>query len=39
MAKCILRNDYWCKGIGQSQPKSDAYIRFKEIKKAKKEIK
>lgn len=41
MAKCILRNDYWCKGIGQSQPKSDAYIRFKEIKKSKqiKEIK
>lgn len=35
MAKCILRNDYWCKGIGQSQPKSDAYIRFKEIKKNK----
>lgn len=36
MAKCILRNDYWCKGIGQSQPKSDAYIRFKEIKNSKK---
>ena len=35
MSKCILRNDYWCKGIGQSQPKSDAYIRFKEIKKVK----
>lgn len=33
MAKCILRNDYWCKSLGQSQPKSDAYLQFKEIKK------
>ena len=38
MAKTILRNDYWCKGLGQTQPKSDAYIRFKELKKAKKEM-
>lgn len=33
MCKVILRNDYWCKGLGQTQPKSDAYIQFKEIKK------
>jgi predicted phosphoadenosine phosphosulfate sulfurtransferase len=33
MCKVILRNDYWCKGLGQTQPKSDAYIRFKEMKK------
>lgn len=32
MAKCILRNDYWCKGLGQTQPKSDAYNRFKAMK-------
>jgi len=32
MAKCILRNDYWCKGLGQSQPKSDAYQKFKYLK-------
>lgn len=32
MAKCLLRNDYWCKGLGQTQPKSAAYQRFKEIK-------
>lgn len=32
MARCILRNDYWCKGLGQSQPKSDAYEKFKSIK-------
>lgn len=33
LCKVILRNDYWCKGLGQTQPKSDAYIQFKEIKK------
>lgn len=33
MCKVLLRNDYWCKGLGQTQPKSDAYIQFKEIKK------
>jgi predicted phosphoadenosine phosphosulfate sulfurtransferase len=32
MCRCILRNDYWCKGLGQTQPKSDAYVAFKEIK-------
>lgn len=36
MAKTLLRNDYWCKGLGFSQPKSDAYQMFKEMKKAKK---
>ena len=33
MCKVILRNDYWCKSLGQTQPKSDAYLQFKEIKK------
>ncbi|KPK95806.1 hypothetical protein AMJ80_03600 [bacterium SM23_31] len=32
MCKTILRNDYWCKGLGQSQPKSEAYQIFKELK-------
>lgn len=36
MCKVILRNDYWCKGLGQTQPKSEAYMIFKEIKKSKK---
>lgn len=36
MCKVLLRNDYWCKGLGQTQPKSEAYQKFKEIKKAKK---
>lgn len=32
MCKVILRNDYWCKGLGQTQPLSDAYDKFKQIK-------
>lgn len=33
MCKVILRNDYWCKSLGQTQPLSDAYQHFKELKK------
>jgi predicted phosphoadenosine phosphosulfate sulfurtransferase len=33
MCKCLLRNDYWCKGLGQTQPKSEAYQKYKEMKK------
>lgn len=36
MCRVILRNDYWCKGLGQTQPKSDAYGKFKEIKNKRK---
>lgn len=32
MCRVILRNDYWCKGLGQTQPKSEAYQKYKEIK-------
>lgn len=32
MARCILRNDYWCKGLGQTQPLSEAYEKYKQIK-------
>lgn len=35
MCKVILRNDYWCKSLGQTQPKSEAYEIFKELKKNK----
>lgn len=35
MAKSLLRNDFWCKGLGFSQPKSDAYNLFKQLKKNK----
>jgi len=36
MAKTLLRNDYWCKGLGFTQPKSDAYQLYKQLKKNKK---
>jgi predicted phosphoadenosine phosphosulfate sulfurtransferase len=36
MCKVILRNDYWCKGLGQTQPLSDAYGKFKAIKQLRK---
>jgi predicted phosphoadenosine phosphosulfate sulfurtransferase len=37
MCKVLLRNDYWCKGLGQTQPLSDSYQKFKEIKAKRKE--
>lgn len=36
LAKVLLRNDWWCKGLGQQQPKSEAYGTYLVIKKAKK---
>lgn len=33
LVKVLLRNDWWCKGLGMTQPKSEAYGRFKEMKK------
>jgi predicted phosphoadenosine phosphosulfate sulfurtransferase len=36
MARCILRNDYYCKGLGQTQPLSEAYEKFKAIKQKRK---
>lgn len=34
MCKAILRNDHWCKGLGLTQPKSEAYGKYLKIKKA-----
>lgn len=39
MCKTLLRNDYWCKSLGQTQPKSEAYKKYLEIKKEKTLIK
>lgn len=36
MAKVLLRNDWWCKGLGLQQPKSQAYEKYMAIKKARK---
>ncbi len=37
MCKVILRNDYWCKGLGFTQPKSEAYEKYKELMRNNKE--
>lgn len=37
MAKVLLRNDWWCKGLGQTQPKSAAYQQYKQIKHIRKQ--
>ncbi len=39
MCRCILRNDYYCKGLGQTQPKSEAYGKYKAIKEVEKKNK
>lgn len=36
MCKVLLRNDWWCKGLGLTQPRSDAYGVYLEVKKARK---
>lgn len=37
MCKVLLRNDWWCKGLGLTQPKSEAYGKYLEIKKLNKQ--
>jgi predicted phosphoadenosine phosphosulfate sulfurtransferase len=36
VCKSLLRNDYWCKGLGFSQHKSDGYIKYLELMKRRK---
>lgn len=36
MCKVLLRNDWWCKGLGLTQPKSAAYDRYMKIKRERK---
>lgn len=33
LCKVLLRNDHWCKGLGMTQPKSEAYKKYLELKK------
>lgn len=35
LCKVLLRNDWWCKGLGMTQPKSEAYGRYLALKRAK----
>lgn len=37
VCKTLLRNDYWCKGLGFSQQKSDAYQKYLDRVKRKRE--
>lgn len=37
IVKTLLRNDYWCKGLGFTQQKSDAYQRYLELMKRRRE--
>lgn len=37
LCRVLLRNDYWCKGLGLTQPKSEAYGKYLKIKKEKAE--
>ena len=36
ICKVLLRNDWWCKGLGLTQPKSAAYDRYMQIKRDRK---
>ncbi len=33
LCKCLLRNDWWCKGLGMQQPKSAAYEKYLNIRR------
>ena len=38
VCKSLLRNDFWCKGLGFTQHKTDAYVKYLELKKKQREI-
>lgn len=38
VCKSLLRNDYWCKGLGFSQQKSNAYDAYRKRIKARREL-
>jgi len=37
ICKSLLRNDYWCKGLGFTQHKTEAYQKYLDMKKRKRE--
>ena len=37
MCKVLLGNDYWCKGLGQTQPKSAAYQEYRAMVRERRE--
>lgn len=36
LCKVLLRNDWWCKGLGLTQPKSEAWDKFKKMQRKQK---
>jgi predicted phosphoadenosine phosphosulfate sulfurtransferase len=38
LCKVLLRNDYWCKGLGLTQPKSAAYERYMVLRREKRNV-
>lgn len=38
VAKSLLRNDFWCKGLGFTQHKTDAYKKYLDLKKKQREL-
>jgi predicted phosphoadenosine phosphosulfate sulfurtransferase len=38
VCKSLLRNDYWCKGLGFTQHKTDAYNKYLKLKKEQREL-
>jgi predicted phosphoadenosine phosphosulfate sulfurtransferase len=37
VCKALLRNDYWCKGLGFTQHKSAAYEKYQQLMRARRE--
>lgn len=37
VCKSLLRNDYWCKGLGFSQHKSEAYMKYLDLMRRRKQ--
>lgn len=38
ICKSLLRNDYWCKGLGFTQQKTEAYNKYLKLKKEQREL-
>jgi predicted phosphoadenosine phosphosulfate sulfurtransferase len=38
VCKSLLRNDYWCKGLGFTQHKSDAYAKYQALMQKRREV-
>lgn len=39
ICKSLLRNDYWCKGLGFTQHKTEAYVKYLKLMEKRKQLK